>query len=118
MAGRNALQGRSPVQDRVVTEWAACGIACAVLWHYTGLRVWTAAREGEGFDYWIGNDSQLRGMEVSGTQSEEASEMQGRHREKQEQLLSELSVGGYVVIVGFARREIILSYHATQGAEE
>ena len=114
--GANALQGSTPVRGDAITRWAACGIACAILWHYTGLRVWTAAQEGEGFNYWVGDTPQRRGMEVSGTQSEEASEMQGRHREKQAQLFSELSVGGYVVIVGFSRREIILSYHAPQEA--
>lgn len=114
--GANALQGGLPVQGRVVTEWAACGIACAVLWHYTGLRVEMTARDGEGFDYWIRDGSEIFGMEVSGTQSEEKSEMQGRHREKQAQLFSELFVGGYVVIVGFSRREIIFSYHAPQEA--
>jgi len=51
-------------------------------------------------------------MEISGTLSEDAGEMQSRHREKRAQLFSSLTVGGYVVIVGLARREIILSYHA------
>ena len=100
--GANALQGSSPMQERVVTEWAACGIACAILWHHTGFRVREAAREGEGFDYWVGEGLELSGMEVSGTFAPEVSEMQRRHREKQAQLFSELSVGGYVAIIGFA----------------
>jgi hypothetical protein len=112
----NTLQGSSPVQERVVTEWAACGIACAVLWHYTGQRVLYSAGEGQGFDYWVGDEKQEQGMEISGTALEEASEMQRRHREKRDQLFSSLSVGGYVVIVGLARREIIFSYHAPEEA--
>ena len=51
-SAEKALQGASPMQSRVMTEWAACGIACAVLWHYTGQRVLYNAEEGQGFDYW------------------------------------------------------------------
>jgi len=53
--GANALPQPYPIQEYVITEWAACGIACAVLWHYTGWRVLTTARTGEGFDYWVGD---------------------------------------------------------------
>ncbi len=49
---------------------------------------------------------------MSGTQTGETSEMQERHRKKHSQLFSSLPVGGYVVVVGLARREIIFSYHA------
>ncbi len=51
--GERGRRGRRPVQETVMTEWAACGIASAVLWHYTGLWVWTTADAGEGFDYWV-----------------------------------------------------------------
>ena len=112
--GAHALRGQPPVQQTVMTEWAACGIACAVLWHYTGLRVLMATKRGERFDYWIGNDTAQQGMEISGTLSEEAGEMQARHQQKRTQLLSYPSDGGYVVIVGFTRREIIISYHAAE----
>jgi len=101
-----------------MTEWAACGIACAVLWHYTEQRVLTAAKKGERFDYWIGDDAAEKGMEVSGTLSDDADEMWERHRQKRRQLLSYPSDGGYVVIVGFARHEIIFSYHAPEEARE
>ncbi len=114
--GANALRGQHPVQEKVMTEWAACGIACAVLWHYTGQWVRTAAQISEGFDYWVTDGVRQKGMEVSGTLSGEASEMQERHREKRGQLFSSRPVGGYVVIVGFARHEIILSYHTPEEA--
>lgn len=114
--GTNALRGNLPVQGRVITEWAACGIACAALRHYTDLWVRATARVGEGFDYWVTDGVRQYGMEVSGTLSAGAGEMQERHRDKHDQLLSSLSVGGYVVIVGFTRREIIFSYHALQEA--
>lgn len=94
-----------------MTEWAACGMACAVLRHYTDFRVRLPADIGEGFDYWVTNGKLEYGLEVSGTRSEAASEMQERHREKREQLFSELAVGGFVVIVGLVRREVFVSYH-------
>ena len=39
------------VPDRVITEWAACGIACVVMTLYTGLTVRAVAAEGDRFDY-------------------------------------------------------------------
>lgn len=114
--GTDAMRRLSPAQGRPVTEMAACGIACAVLWHYTALRVEMAAQWGEGFDYWVTDGEERCGLEVSGTQSEDAGELHRRHREKCEQLMSSLPVGGYVVVVGFARREIVLSYHAPEEA--
>lgn len=114
--GATALPQPYSIQEYVITEWAACGIACAVLWHYTELRVIDTAKRGQGFDYWVKGETQEQGLEVSGILSEDAGEMQRRHREKREQLFSSLMVGGYVVIVGLARREIIVSYHAPQEA--
>lgn len=105
---------KSPMQPRDMTELAACGIACAILWHYTGLRVLAAAEYGQGFDYWVGDETEEQGLEISGTQADDINEMQERHREKRSQLLSTLPVGGYVIVVGFARREIIFSYHASE----
>ena len=112
--GLSALHGLPPVQDRIVTEWAACGVACALVWFYTGLRVLSAAEIGERFDYWVGNDTLQWGLEVSGTLSQSADEMLERHRQKRNQLLSHPAGCGYVVIVGFARREVILSFHASE----
>lgn len=114
--GALALPQPYAVQQELRTELAACGIACAVLWHYTGLRVWDSGKKGQGFDYWIGDERQEQGMEISGTILEVSGEMQKRHREKREQLFASYKVGGYVVIVGLARREIILSYHAPEEA--
>ena len=115
--GANALPEPYPVQEYTRTEWAACGIACAVLWHYTGWQVKLTADVGDGFDYWVSDGEQLQGMEVSGTLSEAAGEIQRRHGEKQAQLFSTQNVGGYVIIVGLARREIILSYHTQEVIE-
>jgi hypothetical protein len=112
--GIKALHGEPPMQGRPMTEWAACGIACALLRHYTDFWIRSTARYGEGFDYWVTNGKRQQGLEVSGTQSQDADEMQERHREKRRQLFSEEQVGGYVVVVGFARREIIVSYHEAE----
>src|SRR5437016_14434852 len=30
-----------------ITEWAACGVACAVVWRYAGLRVREVAADGD-----------------------------------------------------------------------
>jgi hypothetical protein len=32
-----------PVQDQTLTEWAALGVACAVIWHFAGLRLHAVA---------------------------------------------------------------------------
>jgi hypothetical protein len=109
---------RPPTHSRGMAELAACGIACALLWHYTGLRVLAAAEFGQGFDYWIGTDTEQQGLEISGTQTDDESELRDRHREKCHQLFSVLPVGGYVIVVGFARREVILSYHEPKEAME
>lgn len=112
--GSSAFRGRSPMQMREMVEFAACGMACAVLRHYTDFGVRDTAEVGEGFDYWVTNGKQEQGLEISGTLSEAASEMQERHREKRAQLFSELAVGGFVVIVGLVRREVIVSYHESE----
>ena len=55
-----------PVQETVITEWAACGIACAVLPFYTQLQLVKVTESGDRFDYWVGDGQQLYGLEVSG----------------------------------------------------
>ena len=63
-----APDGPMAVQEHTVTEWAACGVACALLSLYTGLQVRAVAAEGDRFDYWVGNEEREVGLEVSGTQ--------------------------------------------------
>lgn len=106
------------LQQYILTEFASCGIAFAVLTHYTDWRVIAIADVGQGFGYWVRSGGQALGLEISGTLSGDVLEMRKRHREKQEQLFSSLNVGGYVVIVGLARREIIFSYHAPREVSE
>ena len=56
-----------PIQSKVVTEFAACGIAYALVPLYARLRVLFTAQEGDRFDYWVGNHERQWGLEVSGT---------------------------------------------------
>ncbi len=96
------------VQERTVTEWAACGVACAVISFYTGLRVREVAADGDRFDYWVDNGEREYGLEVSGTMTED---LEVRHRAKVRQLCENpYSVDGYVVVVGFTTREVIFSF--------
>lgn len=100
------------VQDKVITEWAACGIACVVTTVYTGLQVLDVADEGDRFDYWIGGTGPDYGLEVSGTLMEDRNEVGARHRAKVRQLRSNPhEANGFVVIADFTRREIVFSFH-------
>jgi hypothetical protein len=49
-----------------VTEWAACGVACAVLGVYTRLRVRAVAADGDRFDYWVGDGEEEYGSLYDG----------------------------------------------------
>lgn len=98
-----------PVQASIITEWAACGIACAVLPVYTDFRLSRVTVKGERFDYWLDNGRSLCGLEISGL-------MQGnllhRVRTKQDQLLSNpYNVGGFVCIVHFGKATVHLSFY-------
>lgn len=98
-----------PVQETVITEWAACGIACAILPFYTNLKVVKVTERGDRFDYWVGDGSHLYGLEISGI-------VQGsrkrRERTKARQLLDNpFDIGGYVCIVHFGEQRIDLSFH-------
>jgi hypothetical protein len=97
------------IQERTVTEWAACGVACAVVALYAGLRIREVTMTGDRFDYWVTDGEREYGLEVSGTLTQE---VEARHRAKREQLLENpYGVDGYVVVVGFATQEVILSFH-------
>jgi hypothetical protein len=100
------------VPDRVITEWAACGIACVVMTLYTGLTVRAVAAEGDRFDYWVDDGQYDYGLEVSGTLG---ADLDTRHRAKVRQLCDNpYGVDGYVVVVSFASRRVVLSFHRCQ----
>jgi hypothetical protein len=49
----NAIPARPPaVSEWSITEWAACGVACILIYLYCDLRVTQVARVGDRFDYW------------------------------------------------------------------
>lgn len=56
-----------PLQERSITEYAACGVACVLVPLYANQRILQVAEEEDGFDYWIGDGKQEWGLEVSGT---------------------------------------------------
>ncbi len=98
-----------PVQSSVITEWAACGIACAVLPLYTKCGILGVAQIGSGFDYWVGQEKSELGLEVSGTL---LADIRQRQRLKIRQLSqSPHQVPGYVCITKFRSRQILLSFH-------
>lgn len=101
-----------PVQERVITEWGALGVACAVIPVLLGMHVLSVAVEGQRFDYRIGNEAGEHGLEVSGTLSESANDLRERHHQKIRQLRENPEhLSGFVVVVGFTRREVLISFH-------
>lgn len=50
------IKASLPIQEHVITEWAAVGIACVLVPMYTNLRILQVTQAGDGFDYWIGDD--------------------------------------------------------------
>jgi hypothetical protein len=97
------------VQENVVTEWAALGVAAAVVWQYAGIRIETAADVGDCFDYWVTDGERVAGLEVSGTL---AADLKTRRREKARQLLDNPhGIDGYVAVVRFDRAAASVSFH-------
>jgi len=100
------------VPERVITEWAAYGLACVVIALYAGLTVRAVAAEGDRFDYWVDDGQYDYGLEVSGTVG---NDLETRHRAKVRQLCDNpYGVDGYVVVVSFASRRVVLSFHRCQ----
>jgi len=97
------------IQDNPLTEWAALGVACVVLWHFAGIRLHAVAAAGDRFDYWALQADKEFGLEISGTLT---ANVEVRHREKVQQLRDNpYGVDGYVVVVGFTSRQVVLSFH-------
>lgn len=109
MGGKHTGLICPPVQDAVITEWAACGIACAILPFYTQFQLVKITESGDRFDYWVGDGSQLYGLEVSGILHGQTT---SRQRIKKRQLLANpFGIGGYVCIVHFGEQSVHLSFH-------
>ena len=98
-----------PVQESVITEWAAYGFACVVVPFYSRWQVLQVTLAGDGFDFWIGDGSNELGLEISGTLS---GDLNLRHRNKVHQLLaSHHNVAGFVSVTRFRPISSILSFH-------
>lgn len=95
--GVNAQMQRAYADPDVAKEYGACGVAAVAIERFEGLTIYGMARKaGYGFDYYLGpSDAEVeaeRGenffsrathtMEVSGTSSNDASEIVRREREK------------------------------------
>lgn len=108
--GTESIPTKLPaVQERVVTEWGACGVACMVMSVFTRMRVHAVAADGDRFDYWVGDGAHEYALEVSGTM---ADDVEARHREKVRQLRANpYGVDGFVVVVSFATRKVVLSFN-------
>jgi hypothetical protein len=105
----SALMEPLPVQERVITEWAASGIACVLVPLYARMRVLQVAQAGDSFDYWVGDGEQEYALEVSGTIRES---LTGRHTAKVRQLQKNpYRIDGYVAVTRFATRKAIFSFH-------
>jgi hypothetical protein len=97
------------VPEKVTTELAACGVACAVLARYTSLSIDFVTNPGERFDYWMSDSTNDYGLEISGTMTERAKSCA---RLKARQLLENpYGASGYVVVVSFATKEVICAFH-------
>lgn len=102
--------------DRMITEWAACGVACVLVPVYAHLRILGVAAYGDRFDYWLSDGQNDYGLEISGTV---AGELEPRHRVKVNQLLANpYGIDGYVAVVAFASRTAVFSFHRFEEPSE
>lgn len=80
-----------------------------MIWHFAGLRLHAVAALGDRVDYWVKRDNREFALEISGTRT---ADLEVRHQEKIQQLLANpYGADGYVVVVGFAARRVIFSFH-------
>lgn len=97
-----------PIQQHTITEWAACGIALAIVPLYTNYQVLEVAQMGERFDYWLGRSSREVGLEISGTIE---GDIALRTKVKKNQLKrNPYQSEGYVCVVGFEAQQVWLSF--------
>lgn len=116
---QSAFQQPVAVQERVLTEWAALGIACVLLPTLLGVRIVSVAVEGERFDYRVSDGVTEWGLEISGTMTEDEGELRERLRLKIRQLHDNpYGIMGYVVVAAFVRREALIALPDKANKEE
>jgi len=102
-------RGPMPVQEDVITELAACGVACALVPMYSRMLVIQVAQEGDRFDYWVGDGEEEYALEVSGTVG---GDLEHRHSAKVRQLRDNpYQVDGFVAVTRFVSRESVFSFN-------
>jgi hypothetical protein len=98
------------ISERTQTEWAACGVACAVLARYTSFYINRMANDGDRFDFWVREGKTACGLEVSGTTAT-IDELEYRSRLKARQLRANpYGVAGYVIVTNFATQKVICAF--------
>ncbi|GEM_PF-939096 len=106
-------------QREYITESAAYALAFAVIAQCTQAELVQVAERNDRFDYILSENGGLCGMEISGSLTDDRQVLRDRHGQKIRQLLENpMRWGGYVAVVGFARREMILSYHHAKGDKQ
>jgi hypothetical protein len=98
--------------EREATDNGACGVAILLMRELTGLTVIERAVIGDGFDYWLGPNTEddlrledLARLEVSGIRQGSEAEVKARVRQKLAQTApsDHLGLPAYVVVVEFSR---------------
>lgn len=98
---------RTWADEEVATEYGACGIAILVVRSIRGHTVLERSRKGTGFDYWMGDPSQMpftakTRLEVSGIRSGDNSAITARIGQKTRQIAASSGrLPGIVVVVEF-----------------
>jgi hypothetical protein len=94
-------------QDPVLSEHAACGLACILVAERAGLEITEVTMRGDRADYWIGAREMM--LEISGHQN---GKLEALLAEKKDQLLKNpFGSDGYVCVVIFADCLACLRYY-------
>ena len=97
--------------EQYATEHGAYCLAFLLIMELTGLSVIERSRKGPGFDYWLGEPSELpfqnkARMEVSGIRNGTRGQINQRVREKMEQVSpSDGTYPAIIVVIEFSRPE-------------
>ena len=101
-------QARKSLNDpNETTEWGAVGVAILLTKSELGYSVLERSRKGTGFDYWIGDETELpfeskARLEISGIRKGSNPDVKARVREKLKQVeQSGHSPAAYVIVVEF-----------------
>ncbi len=107
------IDEKIPLQEHVITEWAAVGIACVLVPLYTDLRILQVTQAGDRFDYWGGSDEWEDALEISGTVERN---LKNLHNVKVRQLQrNPYKVDGYVAVIRFSSLDAIFSFNRHEG---